>query len=105
MEIDIDNLSEPELIELNHRVVARLNFLGEMRAHAAMLQFGIGEQVCFQPAGQAPVTGIVTRYNKKTVTVVTNDGRHWTVSPAFLSKLPRQDSNPTSSNLVPLRRP
>ena len=105
MEIDIDKLSEPELIELNHRVVARLNFLGEMRAHAAMLQFGIGERVCFQPAGQAPVIGIVTRYNKKTVTVIANDGRHWTVYPALLSKVPQQGSHPTNSNLVPLRRP
>jgi hypothetical protein len=49
MQIDIDKLSESELIDLNHRVVARLNFLGEMRAHAAMLRFRIGDRVPFDP--------------------------------------------------------
>ena len=34
MKIDIDKLSEPELLELNHRIVARLRFVREMRAHA-----------------------------------------------------------------------
>jgi len=42
MQIDIDTLTEPELIDLNHRVVGRLQFLGTMRAHAAMLDFSIG---------------------------------------------------------------
>ena len=32
---DIDSLSEDELIELNHKVVARLRFLSQMRAHSA----------------------------------------------------------------------
>ena len=37
MTIDIDALTEAELIALNHRIVARLRFLHEGRAHAAML--------------------------------------------------------------------
>ena len=43
MNIDIDGLSEDELIQLNHKVVARLRFLREMRSHATMLDFRIGE--------------------------------------------------------------
>jgi hypothetical protein len=31
--INIDSLSEEELVELNHKVVARLRFLREMLAH------------------------------------------------------------------------
>ena len=42
MDIDIDKLKEAQLIDLNHRVVARLKFLQQMRAHASMLQFSIG---------------------------------------------------------------
>lgn len=34
MRIDIDGLTEAELIDLNHRVVERLKFLNRMRAHA-----------------------------------------------------------------------
>ena len=32
MKIDIDKLTEPELVDLNHRIVARLRFLAQMRA-------------------------------------------------------------------------
>ena len=42
MKIDIDQLSEAELIDLNNRIVARLRFLQQMRAHVEMLEFKIG---------------------------------------------------------------
>ena len=86
MKIDIDQLSEAELIDLNNRIVARLRFLKQMRAHVEMLEFKIGDRVTFRPPGQGPVEGMLTRYNKKTVTVVTDEGRQWNVSPTFLSK-------------------
>jgi hypothetical protein len=84
MNIDIDHLTEPELIELHHRIVARLRFLEQMRAHATMLEFSIGERVNFSPEGRPPVTGMVVKYNKKTVTVSTQDGQRWNVSPSLL---------------------
>jgi hypothetical protein len=37
MSLDIDRLTEPELIDLNNRIVARLRLLRELRAHAEML--------------------------------------------------------------------
>jgi hypothetical protein len=40
--IDIDRLSEAELVDLHHRIVERLRFLEQMRAHARMLDFSIG---------------------------------------------------------------
>ncbi len=85
--IDIDGLTEPELVELNHKIVARLRFLNQMRWHADMLGFRIGETVRFRPSGRDEVTGTLTRYNKKSVTVITEDGEHWNVSPSFLSKV------------------
>ena len=54
MKIDIDRLSEAELIDLNNRIVERLRFLGQMRTHSKMLEFKIGERVTF-PAGGSPV--------------------------------------------------
>jgi len=85
--IDIDSLSEAELIELNHKVVARLRFLSQMRSHSAMLDFRIGERVKFHPDGQPELVGILTRYNQKTVTVVTDAGQHWNVSPSLITKV------------------
>jgi hypothetical protein len=87
MKIDIDRLSEAELVDLNNRVVARLRFLNQMRAHSEMLEFKIGGRVTFQPPGQGQVEGMLTRYNKKTVTVITDEGRQWNVSPHFLLKV------------------
>jgi hypothetical protein len=84
---DIDSLSEEDLIELNHKIVARLRFLSQMRSHSAMLDFRIGERVKFSPGGRPDVVGILTQYNKKTVTVITDSGEHWRVAPGLLSKV------------------
>ena len=86
MPIDIDKLTEAELIDLNNRVVARLKFLSQMRAHAHMLEFRIGERVSFQPDGQPLLTGIVAKYNRKSVTVIAENGQQWNVPPVFLRK-------------------
>jgi hypothetical protein len=105
MKIDIDRLSEAELIDLNNRIVARLRFLQQMRAHVEMLDFKIGDRVSFQPPGHGPVEGMLTRYNKKTVTVVTDEGRQWNVSPAFLSKaVPPKGKDSAGSNVVRLSK-
>jgi len=105
MKIDIDKLTEAELVDLNNRIVARLQFLTQMRAHGQMLKFKIGDRVLFQPEGHRCLVGMLTRYNRKTVTVITDDGQRWNVSPTLLR--PADDShgseNPTP-NIVPLRR-
>jgi len=54
LHVDIDSLSEEELIELNHKIFARLRFLHEMRSHTAMLDCRIGERVKFCPKLDAP---------------------------------------------------
>lgn len=101
MNIDIDRLSETDLIELNHRIVARLRVMREMRAHAGMLEFHIGDRVAFQPPGQRTLVGVLTRYNRKTVTVITDDGGQWNVSPDFLSKVVAHGGgNASETNVV-----
>jgi hypothetical protein len=87
MPIDIDALTEAELVDLNQRIVERLRFLHQMKSHKQMLDFSIGDRVMFQPAGRPPVVGILARYNKKTVTVVTDAGERWNVSPNFLQRI------------------
>ena len=55
VKIDIDRLSEEELVDLNNRIVARLRFLRDMRAHSEMLDFKIGDRVEFQPDIDQPI--------------------------------------------------
>ena len=103
--IDIDELTEAELVDLNHRIVERLRFLSQMRAHSKMLEFRIGDRVSFYPEGLPPVTGMLTRYNKKSVTVITDDGHRWNVSPEFLRKaVPDVGSMPGTATVLPLKR-
>ena len=98
MRIDIDRLSEAELADLNHRIVARLRFLRQMRAHSEMLEFRIGDRVAFRPPGEAAVAGMLTRYNRKTVTVITDEGRQWNVSPGVLSRVSPTDATKASGS-------
>lgn len=103
MTIDINQLTEAELIDLNHRIVERLRLLQQMRSHVEMLEFRIGERVEFQPDGRPLVMGIISRYNKKTVTVITDEGQRWNVAPQFLRRATEGRQEPAAgSNVIHL---
>ena len=105
MKIDIDELSEKELIELNHRIVERLKFLESVRRHKEMMVFNIGERVSFSPGGREKQFGVLVKYNKKTVTVVTEQGERWNVSPFLLSKARSgQGKNEKKGKLIKLEK-
>lgn len=103
MKIDIDKLTEAELVDLNHRIVERLRFLNRARAHIQMLEFKIGDRVTFQPEGRGLVVGMLTRYNKRTVTIITDDGRQWNVSPSLLHKVEPSATETPRPNVIRLR--
>jgi hypothetical protein len=56
------------------------------------------------------VFGILTRYNKTSVTVVTHDGHRWNVSPSFLRRAELGHETATGqevahpSSLIPFRQ-
>jgi hypothetical protein len=106
MPIDIDSLSEAELVDLNNRIVERLRFMHQARSHKRMLDFKIGDRVSFQPEGRGPVVGILTRYNRKTVTVITEAGERWNVAPVFLRRVvDASNARAGDANVVPIRKP
>jgi hypothetical protein len=86
IEIDIDRLTEAELLDLNHRIVQRLRFLDQMRAHGTMMNFQRGEQVRFRDKRGRWVRGILAKYNQKTVTVLSEDGAQWNVNPSLIER-------------------
>ncbi len=87
MNIDIDSLTYDELIELNQKIVARLKFLDSVHTHKEMMQFSPGDRVCFEPPGRGRLFGTLIKFNKKTVTVITESGQKWNVSPHLLFKV------------------
>ena len=44
------------------------------------------DRVAFGADARGTVEGMLTRYNRKSVTVITDDGHQWNVSPALLSR-------------------
>jgi hypothetical protein len=104
MTINIDALTEDELVDLNRRIVERLRLLQHMRAHKQMLEFRVGDRVTFQGDGRGTVEGMLTRYNRKTVTVLTDDGHQWNVSPSLLSRANAVGKKPQApSNIIRLK--
>lgn len=110
MKIDLTSMTEDELLALNRQVVERLKFLRQARAHAQMVEFQLGDRVSFEPEGRAPQFGVIIRYNRKTVTVLTDGGAQWNVSPSLLRRVKdvspaAPDSPPSDAAVVPFRRP
>ena len=102
MAIDIDNLTEDELVELNHRIVERLKFLETFHTHNEMMQFNPGEHVSFQPSGRSRKFGTLVKFNKKTVTVITESGQKWNVSPHLLKKVKQANSKKEKGKVIKL---
>jgi hypothetical protein len=93
------------LLALNRQIVERLRLLQQMRTHERMLEFRVGDRVSFEPEGRRVLFGVLLRYNKKTVTVLTEGGGQWKVSPSLLRRVvdiePSVGENP---NVIPLQK-
>ena len=98
MAINIDDLTEDELMELNHKIVERLKFLESIHSHNEMMKFNPGEQVSFQPSGRERQFGTLVKYNKKTVTVITESGQKWNIPPQLLSKVQKVKEKPSKNS-------
>jgi len=96
MPIDIDGLSLEELLQLNHRVVERIRMLRAMQAHIDMMAFNLGAKVSFD-TDHGRVVGTLVKYNRKTVNVVSDDGRQYRVTPGLLSAVKDVDQSPSSN--------
>jgi len=86
--MNIDGLSYEQLLDLNRRVVKRLEFMDHVRTHSEMMQFDVGDRVQFTHSGRGTIAGVLAKHNRKTVTVVTEEGQSWNVSPSLLTRLP-----------------
>ena len=95
MPVDIDKMMRDELVTLNHRIVERLKFLDSMQAHKDMMAFNIGARVSFDSGRDERLLGTLLKFNRKTVTIVTDNGQKWNISPHLLSLV--KDAKPTQS--------
>ncbi|CDM61362.1 MULTISPECIES: hypothetical protein [Rhizobium] len=107
-EIDIEGLDEATLMALHGRIVERLHFLHQQKTAAALQEIKIGSGVVFEGPDGRTIRGIVIRRNRKTVTVHTDDEKHWNVSPSLLTLVGRHGLDGEASKdgrVVPFTKP
>ncbi|NLY26842.1 MAG: hypothetical protein GX049_04750 [Alcaligenaceae bacterium] len=80
------HMSEEDLRYLNHMVVERLNLLAQAKSTMQLAQFAAGDRVNFTASDGSVKFGTILRLNRKTVSLVTDDGQQWKVSPVLLRK-------------------
>lgn len=85
----VNTLNESELHALHHCIVERLRFLQQQRVQEDMMQFRLGDVVRFTNNDGQEVIGVLIRLNRKSVSVHTEAGSRWTVSPQFLTLVKR----------------
>lgn len=81
MKIDLDALTREELVALNHQIVERLKMLDTLDTHQSMMQFHPGARVSFAGNTGERLIGTLMKFNRKTVTVITENGQRWNISP------------------------
>ena len=99
MAFDITKFSEAELIELNRRIVERLQLMRSAKNLTQLARFSVGMIVEFDAEDGRTITGTVARLNQKTATVITAAGR-WRISPSFLRPVPGVNGSATPAPRV-----
>ncbi|KKT34405.1 MAG: hypothetical protein UW24_C0032G0003 [Parcubacteria group bacterium GW2011_GWA2_44_12] len=80
----IKRLGENDLIFLNKLIIERLKLIAQAKSTHHMARFNIGDRVGFR-THDGKKTGIIMRLNKKTISIKTDDGADWNVSPVYLT--------------------
>lgn len=104
MPVDLTRLSEDELIDLNRRIVERLQLIRSAKSLTQLARFSVGMVVEFDTDDGHTVRGTVARLNRQTATIVAASGR-WRVSPSLLRVADAQRSPAASGSHVVVMSP
>lgn len=82
----LNRLSEEDLRLLNRMVVERLKLYHKVRDLKGLAKFNLMDRVYFTHEAKQ-ITGRVMKLNRRSITIRTDDGKQWNVSPAFLTRV------------------
>jgi len=100
--IDFTKYSEAELLDLNRRLVAYMRDKRQSDTYHELAKYHLGDRVSFTNNTGAKVSGTVIRVNKKTVSIHTDDHRHWNVSPHLLKRVGNGSKQERTYNVIEL---
>ena len=101
--IDLTNLSDDELVRLNHEIIALVKARHRLQSRREMLAFDLGERVTFKSPEGGRVSGTIIRVNQKSLTLATEHGV-WRVPPCAVSK-EKAAGKPGGAKLLQLKKP
>jgi len=82
----LESMSNEDLRILYGRIADQLNSRRSAEKAAMLTRFDVGDRVEYTAASGKLVRGMVWKINRKTASVVCEDGNKWNVSPEFLRK-------------------
>ena len=82
----LNRLSEEDLRLLNRMVVERLKLYHKVRDLKGLAKFNLMDRVYFTHEAKQ-ITGRGMKLNRRSITIRTDDGKQWNVSPAFLTRV------------------
>ncbi len=77
----ISHLDEEDLVILNRLIVERTKLVRAEKKVQSMAAFEVGDAVFFHDKNDGRIDATVLRLNKKTLSLVTDDGQRWNVAP------------------------
>ncbi|MBC8388880.1 MAG: hypothetical protein H8E13_12635 [Actinobacteria bacterium] len=83
----IDLLDINDLVQLNNYIVKRIKLISSAIAIKEVHDFDLLDRVYFINNDGNRIIGTIVRLNQKTVTIKSDDGVRWRVSPYFLKRL------------------
>jgi preprotein translocase subunit YajC len=100
--MDIENLSLEELMGFHYKILKRIHQLRKMKLYEDLQKFDVGDRVSFKGRGEDILTGTVIRVNQKSLSIKTDQGTMWYVSPALATKieLPKKENSDNLSRVV-----
>lgn len=103
----IKHRNEDDLRFLNRLIVERLKLISQARSTTLMASFTAGDRVGFTTRDGREVQGVVLRLSQKTVSIATDEGERWKVSPGLLHLVQSAGKplRPDSSIFFPNDRP
>lgn len=91
----IGRMNEDDLRFLNRLIVERLKLISQARSTVMLARFTMGDRVRFQANSGEWKSGVILRLNKKTASIVTDDGQRWNVHPGFLTPVDSGNVEPS----------
>ncbi|MBN20424.1 MAG: hypothetical protein CL678_03975 [Bdellovibrionaceae bacterium] len=99
----VDELNEEQLRELESYILLRREELRSSPKEKKIDDFFIGQEICFTSSEGELIFGMITGFSETKVSVHTENGRQWRVSPFLIKDPHEKEEQKEEVSILPLR--